>query len=414
MLNQTFSPTELSKVIKKGDGQRYNLWDNISEKESNLCQLSEQINKDDYRIKHIVKQERNGKPVFVINRKEGGVDYLAVRKVDNNLRRIYKVKQADRSEIIRQLVTILEDGSPMHLFKLDILSFYESIEHSVLLNKLKKQQLISRKTTLILKSLFECDSIKNSKGLPRGISISATLSEIFMRKLDRDIKKIDGVYYYSRFVDDIVIVCFANHNEVLSQVNSFLSKNGLKLNLNGSKYKNIDLMGNNNMMLGSFDYLGYQFDLMRNNKKIIHNNIKIFIAESKIKKIKQRIIKAFLSYFKNTDFALLKNRLKFLTGNYPIDKNDNGLLMVGNYYNYPHVTERSSLESLDEFLYSLLKLENGMVGKRIKTLLNTSQIEKLASYSFVRGYYGNGNSKPLVFRFSQKKLIKIVECWKYE
>jgi hypothetical protein len=415
MLNQNFAPNELAKVIKKGDGRRYSLWSDINNKEADLKKYSNAIMNSDYKIIHIAKQESKGKPVFVIDSKNGGLDYLAIRKADSNLRKIYQVKQNDRSRIVKQLLSILEDGSPMHLLKLDIKSFYESIDPDILIKKFKTDQLISKKTENILQSLFNHKKIKRIKGLPRGISVSATLSEIFMRKLDREIKKINGVYFYSRFVDDIVIVCFENKDELLESIIQYFKTKSLFLN--DSKQDEISLSGGIDVIIGEFNYLGYRFEIRKKkNKKtnMLFNKISVYIADSKIIKIKGRIVKIFLEYFTTKDFVLLKNRLKFLTGNCAIDKNRNGWLMVGNYYNYPLLTESSVLRNLDIFLYSLLRNKNGRVGRKIQQVFNDSQINTLLSYSFFKGYYGNGTGRPIIFNFSQSQLKKITKCWKYE
>jgi hypothetical protein len=401
-------------MLKKGDGSKYNLWSDSKDYELDLKNYSKIILEKKYKISHIIKQERKGKPVFIIDSKNGGVDYLAIRKVDSNLRKIYKVKQADRSAIVRQLLTILEDGSPMYLLKLDIKSFYESIDPEILLNKIKRDQMISKKTETILQSLFNHRKIKKIDGLPRGISISATLSELYMREIDRAIRNFNGVYFYSRFVDDIVIISFDKENKVLRQLKQYLRQN--KLSLNDSKQQELELDGKKNTVLGGFSYLGYRFEITRkqvNNINIMLNKISVYIADVKMTKIRNRIVKVFLDYFKNSDFVLLKNRLKFLTGNCAIDKNKNGTLMVGNFYNYPELTDMSMLKKIDEFLYSLLKNKNGNVGRKISKVLNNTQIDKLLSYSFVYGY-NKGGKGPLVFNFSQKQIYKLTMCWKYE
>ena len=59
------------------------------------------------------------------------------------------------------------------------------------------------------------------------------------------------------------------------------------------------------------------------------------IADKKIKKIKNRIIRSLTQFVKTGDFALLENRLKFLTGNYSIKKREKtNDLKAGIYYNY--------------------------------------------------------------------------------
>ena len=61
----------------------------------------------------------------------------------------------------------------------------------------------------------------------------------------------------------------------------------------------------------------------------------VVLKNGKIKKIKNRIIRSLTQFVKTGDFALLENRLKFLTGNYSIKKREKtNDLKAGIYYNY--------------------------------------------------------------------------------
>lgn len=399
MLNQNFSKNELLKVIKKGDKRKYNLWDNSLDKELKLNEYSNKINSNNFKITNIVQQKRKGKPVFIIDPKKGGTDYLALKKADKNLRRIYQVKQADRYQIVNQIKIILDDKMPMHLLKLDIKDFYESIDPYQILNELKMDQLLSHKTYKIIESVFQNHLIKNS-GLPRGLPISATLSEIFMKKIDLQIKKTDEIYYYSRFVDDIIIITFSNKNIIFDTIKKKL--NSISLTLNNLKQKEIDLIEDINSENGIFNYLGYQFKLEKKKSEIS-------IAPQKIDKIKKRIIKSFLDYFRNNNFKLLKNRIKFLTGNCAIQKNENGFLMTGLHYTYPLINNYKPLKELDTFTYSLLKINKSRISKKIKETLNNSEIDTLLKYSFLNGY-----KNIIKYSFTKTEILKITTCWKYE
>ncbi|MFP3416485.1 hypothetical protein SB773_34170, partial [Bacillus sp. SIMBA_074] len=77
----------------------------------------------------------------------------------------------------------------------------------------------------------------------------------------------------------------------------------------------------------------------KNNK-----TVKISIADKKVKKIKTRITRSFLDFIKNKDFNLLDKRIKFLTGNYGIRKNNDGsVLKAGIFYNYTHLDNEEIL-----------------------------------------------------------------------
>lgn len=80
--------------------------------------------------------------------------------------------------------------------------------------------------------LFNNPIIALSTGLPRGLGISAVLSELYMKYFDLSIRRVGGVYYYARFVDDIIVFCSDQHsaNVVMETAKSELSKLGLTLN----------------------------------------------------------------------------------------------------------------------------------------------------------------------------------------
>ena len=87
----------------------------------------------------------------------------------------------------------LGDVYKRQVIKLDVKHFYESISFDNLIDKLKTDMLLSARLINILGSL----KLLGAKGLPRGLSISPILSEIFMKNVDSAIKNIPGVYYYS-------------------------------------------------------------------------------------------------------------------------------------------------------------------------------------------------------------------------
>ena len=137
-----------------------------------------------------------------------------------------------------------------------------------------------------------------------------------MRNFDRWIRQCTGVYYYARFVDDIIILC-SSKDSADAIIKTLPSQLGdiCCLKINTKKHYLLDEQA---LINGDkLEYLGYQFRYeMRNNKRVLS----ISIADKKIKKIKNRIIRSLTQFVKTGDFALLENRLKFLTGNYSIKK----------------------------------------------------------------------------------------------
>ena len=83
--------------------------------------------------------------------------------------------------------------------------------------------------------------------------------------------------------------------------------------------------------------------------------MEITIADKKINTIKTRITKSFVRFAKDGDFSKLKNRIKFLTGNFTL-YNPSTLLpiKVGIYFNYNMITDKTPLYNLDKYYQRLL------------------------------------------------------------
>ena len=157
---------------------------------------------------------------------------LVLRKLHKNIKRIYAVQQADRNAIVKQMKLSLSEKVEMRIVRLDVRHFYESIDRNRLLTKLVDDARLSYHSLMLLKSLF-CDlAIATGTGLPRGLGVSAVLSELYMKYFDLEFKKIEGVYYYAHFVDDIIVFCSSEASKEFAwkYAAEELDKIGLKLN----------------------------------------------------------------------------------------------------------------------------------------------------------------------------------------
>src|SRR5690554_5100620 len=272
--------------------------------------------------------------------------FFAEKQLQENIKKTYKVKQSDRDAIISQLIAILGDPFPKHIIRTDISSFYESIDRTKLQNKIdSKPQLSLASRKLIKKVLMDYKSLTGStKGIPRGIGISAYLAELYMKETDEKIKSLPNVIYYTRYVDDIIVVfspspdgTTPNH---ISEVKTIIEDVGLILN--SDKTNAIDFRNGNNF---SFDYLGYKFKYS--------SGLKVGISNNKIEKYRQRITSSFDVYQRGhkgrNARKMLINRIRFLTGNTKLTNNKGGAF-VGIYSSNKWANDHSSLKGLDAFL----------------------------------------------------------------
>ncbi len=381
---------------------------------------------------------------------------LILAKLNDNIKRIYKDQQANRRVIISQVKTLLSETCPFWVIKTDIKSFYESINRERLINKLQNDYLLSYQSMFLIKKIFDHPKLAGQSGVPRGMNISSILSEIYMRKFDKWVRSYESVYYYARFVDDIII--FSNSLKCsITLINSLnheleILAKGLIINQKktelycGNTLEWLNLENGHSVKTTKkymLNYLGYSFtkaiipekivpqkiqnvnslkytiedkySVIENNQVAVvfldtirkekYSTLIVSIADKKIKKIKTRIIKAFLEFSKNGDFGLLEKRIQFLTGNYSIQNSaEVNSLRAGLYYNYLQVTDLSVFENLNQLLRKTIYSKSMNFGCKIG--LNKMQKSALSKYCFVAGF-----EKKVFFKFSYTEMQQIVKCW---
>lgn len=320
---------------------------------------------------------------------------LVLRKLHKNIKRIYAVQQADRNTIVKQMKLLLAENVEMRIVRLDVRHFYESIDRQRILTKLVDDARLSYHSLMLLQSLFNDPAIVAGSGLPRGLGISAVLSELYMKYFDLDFKKIEGVYYYARFVDDIIVFCSSEASKELAWKYAGEELNKIGLQLNEGKSYSLDP----NQTGEEFTYLGYTF-------KKTGNRLSVTIAQKKLKVIKTRLTRTFVRYSKDHNFDLLKLRIKFLTGNFTL-YNPHTLLpiKVGIYFNYKMANDVSALKDIDVYYQRLLHCRAGRLGGAIA--LTKPQVKDLEKYSFDFGYYHHVNH-----HFTTDQMAKIANCWR--
>ena len=152
--------------------------------------------KNKYKINLEKSDVITSKPVY-FTKKEDANGYFIIKQLQRNIRKLYKVKQSDRHQIISQLSCLLNNEFPKYLIRTDIQEFYESIPHDKLLEIIDHENLLSFASKEYIKSILN-EYIKLSatdKGLPRGIGLSAYLAELYMRQFDRHVKDDDEVIF---------------------------------------------------------------------------------------------------------------------------------------------------------------------------------------------------------------------------
>lgn len=349
---------------------------------------------------------------------------VASRLIIRNLELNARIKQPNRSEIISALISSLQDGTPYRAHRYDIKSFYESINRAAVLTMLEDESLCSLKTLKLIKILFHALDLENIKGLPRGLDISAYLSEIYLRNFDTKLRRLEHVNFYARFVDDIIILTSNDKaEETTNYVKEFLSDD-LTLHDDGKRSDiqigKSEVHSKDKGLSKKFEllnYLGYEFKIFNSYVSSsdfrAKRKVEIEISTNKIKKIKSRLFSSLLSYCssekKSVDFKLLEKRLKTLTGNYEINSSGtNVIIKTGIYFNYHHRTPKSNcrLAELDRTFQRALFSQEHPLFKKLSTALMPYEKRQLSGFSFVKGY-----KNITYYSFSYKELAKIRMHW---
>ncbi|WP_345881299.1 RNA-directed DNA polymerase [Shewanella algae] len=148
-------------------------------------------------------EKANGKDIYIIS---DPYDLPTINLINKNVKQAYQISPSHRESIIPVLKGILYETSSFCVFRFDIVSFYESFDRNSIIKKVKDDAILTNETINGIELVFNEFKKENLNGLPRGLNISSSLSEIMMEGFDKKIKDDERVLYYARYVDDIIII----------------------------------------------------------------------------------------------------------------------------------------------------------------------------------------------------------------
>lgn len=425
MANQAFSISSLARCLTKADfyaNERLSEDDYRNDVLNYALQLSQCDSTEKISIKEVKIGEKIGYTAGNI------ASRLILRRCKNNIQTSHKITTKNRQAISREIPIYLKEGTPYRVYRLDIKSFFENIPKQFIINSLEENQKLSSQTKKITKKILDSFSEKYGGGIPRGIEFSPALSEIALSSYDKKIQSHEDVFYYARFVDDILIITSSEETEhdFYSWLCNALPP-PLKYNITKTKTytiprrKKAGASNPNGKLVVKFDFLGYSYSVHdttlpmkptggenENTAGSIYRSVTIDIEERKIDKIKERISKAFFSFAKNSDFELLHDRIRFLTSNRELNKKDEDRrIPTGIYYNYSSIENNSaSLKKLDNFLEQSITNTTGRLGRLYATKLSKSNRATLIKITFTRGFERRAHRK-----FSLNRLKEITRIW---
>lgn len=421
MYDQSFNRRTLERMLQKGDFRGIAAADHEVFKDKRLAEAeAAALSSFGTTLNPIASFHLKGKAIFFL---PNLASELVVRKLSANFKRLVKTHDRGRSAIVGNLHLLLEEGTPFRVYRLDIKSFYESFNAAEVTAKIDRLAELSPHSKSLVHSLLASHKTMGGVGVPRGLALGAILSNLMMEDFDRNISSDQNVYFYARYVDDIIILTSCRE-----QVRTFthLIKDALPAGLELNPNKKAIAEAANRVApkvpsiqkvkaLLRFDYLGYSFSVYepvkQGKKKELSylRTVAVDVANSKVTKIKTRIIRSFLEFNQTSDWGLLYDRIQFLTQNFSVYNSKVGSKkLAGIYYSYPEVSEgAASLIELDRFLRNATLSKIGKLFSQTALKLSGKQKRSILTQSFVRGH----ESKSFVY-FPGQRIKQIQKCWK--
>jgi len=367
-------------------------------------------------LNNIADGINNHKITLILGENYGGQSYMfennlqnffISKKIQDNINRTYNVKQSSRYAILSELINLLEDDFPKYVIRTDIKNFYESIPQKKILDKINNDYLLSINSKKFIHQIFSSynnltnqTNLETSKGIPRGIGISAYLSELFMRGIDNKIKELDNLVYYARYVDDIIAIFIPTSKNIdiaeltnyKTQLSDIITEQGLTLNNNKTNDYNLlggifDLRFNDNRqnyIPSTINYLGYEIGSIityKPNGRIDTKKLSLKLSNNKIDKYFQKIELSFVHFEKKKKhnrknaFRLLSARINYLTSNTKL-RNNKDKVFVGIYYSNPFLSNYTSLDKIQQKLISHIN----------NTDFTIKEKQIIQKYSFTEGF----------------------------
>ena len=179
---------------------------------------------------------------------------------------------------INRIEKMLKRGK-IYIVSADIKSFFDKVDHKILLN-LIQEKIKNERVLNLLKIILKEEAIRDGKGLAQGAVTSPLLSNVYLNELDEEM--IKNNLSFVRYADDFVVL-FSKQAEAEKRFNEIKSylKNNLKLELNISKTS----IGN---LDKGFVFLGYKFGAFgkRPSKEALQDFVTKLYSQKELKSVK--------------------------------------------------------------------------------------------------------------------------------
>lgn len=265
-------------------------------------------------------------------------------------------------KLIKDIVYSVKNSDFDYYLKIDLSQFYDSINHDLLIKRLRikvrRTELINLiikaiKTPTVEENYSRSKKLLNDKGVPQGLSISNVLASLFLSRFDLK-HRTKSHYKYYRFVDDILILCYEkDYKRIKTAIENELEQKYL-LRINREKEESGKIDGNN------ISYLGYL---------ISKDNISVRqVSIRKLELALENLFKEYAVYKKYTkNLFVWKLNIK-ITG---LIKDNN---KMGWAFFFSQITDESVLFHLDWLIQKYIKrfkLDDDLQDVKIKKYVRT-------------------------------------------
>ena len=204
-------------------------------------------------------------------------DKIVLKSIFNTLSEMFNAELSNDivHTTINNIIQDIKSKKYDSYIKLDMENFYPSIDHDILLKKVKSKTR-KKEFLTILENAIKQDTVYKSNpnkekytnkiGVPQGLSISSILASIYLIKLDDMNKNAKGYRYY-RYVDDILILC--NNSDIdnsdidnsdIDNIYGNIEKKAKKLCLTVHPLGENSNKSDSGSLEDKFYFLGYSYD----------------------------------------------------------------------------------------------------------------------------------------------------------
>jgi len=261
-----------------------------------------------------------------------------------------------------------------YVLKADIKSYFQTVDHEILLEILSKRIEDKQIMLLITKILRNYETKDQHKGMPLGNLTSQFFANVYLNELDQFVKHKLRAKYYIRYVDDFVILNQSKKKlqEHMIQINKFLLEQ-LKLTLRPDKSQIIKLEKGINF-LGFRIFYHHKLLVKRNMRKFTKKLQKMSGKYKQDKIEREKVIETFEGWLAYASHANTYSQRRTITKEFnqlfPLNK-ENKIGSAKKHQNFNKKVEYSKIEFTKQKTLQLFK--KGLTIKQIAKQRNLKE-----------------------------------------